>query len=61
MLSYWFEIIPSSNRCMLHKYNHKTKFESYFSVIITSAEGGYVFISVCLFVRQITEKVVNRF
>jgi len=28
---------------------------------ITSAEGGYVFGSVCLSVRRITEKVVNGF
>jgi len=29
------------------------------SLIVTSAEGGYVFTSVCLSVRRITEKVVN--
>jgi len=30
-------------------------------LIITSAEGGYVFGSVCLSVCRITEKVVNGF
>ena len=35
---------------------------SYHTYFITSAEeGGYVFTSVCLSVRRITEKVVNGF